>query len=267
MSTDQPPPGQPPEDDPFLKKPSEPPGSGAPYGGAQPPPAGPPPGDSPHGSGPPPGGAGPYGAPPPSGGAGPYGGPPPPGGGSPYGSAPPPPSDPYGGGYGGVDPLAGMPPLADYGKRFLARVIDFLIIAVPLGLIEWATSNRVVISTTDNGDSGTEVISKAYSGTGLLWLLITLVVYVGYDTLMVSKSGQTLGKKLLGLRVAMLNDGSVPTTNASLARAAVLWAPFVLCCYCLWDIVLAITIVADKPYRQGWHDKAGKTVVVVSTPQ
>ncbi|MFE9121834.1 RDD family protein [Streptomyces sp. NPDC007172] len=266
MSTDQPPPGQPPEDDPFLKKPSEPPGSGSPYGGAQPPP-GPPPGDSPYGSGPPPGGAGPYGAPPPSGGGGPYGGPPPPGGGSPYGSAPPPPSDPYGGGYGGVDPLAGMPPLADYGKRFLARVIDFLIIAVPLGLIEWATSNRVVISTTDNGDSGTEVISKAYSGTGLLWLLITLVVYIGYDTLMVSKSGQTLGKKWLALRVAMLNDGSVPTTNSALARAAVLWAPFVLCCYCLWDIVLAITIVADKPYRQGWHDKAGKTVVVVSTPQ
>ncbi|MFF4187753.1 RDD family protein [Streptomyces sp. NPDC001691] len=262
MSTDQPPPGQPPEDDPFRKKPSEPPPSGSPYGGAQPPP-GPPPGDSPYGSGPPPGGAGPYGAPPPpaGGGGGPYGGPPPPGGGSPYGSAPPPPSDPYGGQYGGVDPLAGMPPLADFGKRFLARFIDFLIIAVPLGLIEWATSNRVVIAT-DNGDSGTEVISKAYSGSGLLWLLISLAAYIGYDTLMVSKSGRTLGKKWLGLRVAMLNDGSVPTTNAALARAAVLWAPFVICCYCLWDIVLIITIVADKPYRQGWHDKAGKTVVV-----
>ncbi|GGU25483.1 RDD family protein [Streptomyces violascens] len=262
MSTDQPPPGQPPEDDPFLKKPSEPPQSGSPYGGS-----GPPPGDSPYGTGPPPGGAGPYGAPPPpagSGAGGPYGGPPPPGGGSPYGSAPPPPSDPYGGGYGGVDPLAGMPPLADYGKRFLARFIDFLIIAIPLGLIEWGTSNRFVIST-DNSDSGTDVVSKAYSGSGLLWLLISLVAYIGYDTLMVSKSGQTLGKKLLGLRVAMLNDGSVPTTNAALARAAVLWAPFVICCYCLWDIILIITIVADKPYRQGWHDKAGKTVVVSTT--
>jgi uncharacterized RDD family membrane protein YckC len=223
MSTDQPPPGQPPEDDPFLKKPSEPPQSGSPYGGSEPPP-----------------------------------------GDSPYGSAPPPPSDPYGGGYGGVDPLAGMPPLADYGKRFLARFIDFLIIAIPLGLIEWGTSNRFVIST-DNSDSGTDVVSKAYSGSGLLWLLISLVAYIGYDTLMVSKSGQTLGKKLLGLRVAMLNDGSVPTTNAALARAAVLWAPFVICCYCLWDIILIITIVADKPYRQGWHDKAGKTVVVSTT--
>ncbi|MFI6469468.1 RDD family protein [Streptomyces sp. NPDC050516] len=238
MSTDQPPPGQPPEDDPFRKKPSEPPQSGSPYG-TPPPPVG-------------------------GGGSGPYGGPPPPGGGSPYGSAPPPPSDPYGGGYGGVDPLAGMPPLADYGKRFLARFIDFLIIAIPLGLIEWGTSNRFVISTS-NSDSGTDVVSKAYSGSGLLWLLISLVAYIGYDTLMVSKSGQTLGKKWLGLRVAMLNDGSVPTTNAALARAAVLWAPFVICCYCLWDIILIITIVADKPYRQGWHDKAGKTVVVSTT--
>ncbi|MFI6682653.1 RDD family protein [Streptomyces sp. NPDC050485] len=262
MSTDQPPPDQPPENDPFRKKPSEPPQSGPPYGASQPPPAGPP-GDSPYGAGPPPSGGGPYGSPPPPGGGGPYGGPPPPGGGSPYGSAPPPPSDPYGGQYGGADPLAGMPPLADYGKRFLARFIDFLIIAIPLGLIEWATSNRIVISTnTNSSDSGTEVISKAYSGSGLLWLLISLVAYIGYDTLMVSKSGQTLGKKWLGLRVAMLNDGTVPTTNAALARAAVLWAPFVICCYCLWDIVLIITIVADKPYRQGWHDKAGKTVVV-----
>lgn len=157
-----------------------------------------------------------------------------------------------------------MPPLADYGKRFLARFIDFLIIAIPLGLIEWGTSNRFVISTS-NSDSGTDVVSKAYSGSGLLWLLISLVAYIGYDTLMVSKSGQTLGKKWLGLRVAMLNDGSVPTTNAALARAAVLWAPFVICCYCLWDIILIITIVADKPYRQGWHDKAGKTVVVSTT--
>ncbi|MFG2717198.1 RDD family protein [Streptomyces sp. NPDC048416] len=261
MSTDQPPPGQPPEDDPFRKKPSEPWQSGSPYGGAQPPPA-----DPPHGPGPS-GGGGAYGTPPPPpGGGGPYGGPPPPGGGSPYDSAPPP-SDPYGGQYGGVDPLAGMPPLADFGKRFLARVIDYLIIAIPLGLIEWATSNRFVVVSTDNGDSGSEVISKAYSGSGLLWLLISLVAYIGYDTLMVSKTGQTLGKKWLGLRVAMLNDGRVPTINAALARAAVLWAPFVLCCYCVWDIVLGITILADKPYRQGWHDKAAKTVVVVSTPQ
>ncbi|WP_328970243.1 RDD family protein [Streptomyces sp. NBC_00239] len=231
MSTDQPPPGQPPEDDPFLKKPQEPP------------PTTPPPGSgSPYGS---PGGTG-GGYPPP---------PPPPSG-----------SDPYGGGmgYNPPDPLAGMPPLADFGKRLLARIIDVLIIAIPLGLLQWATSRNRWTIETDEGEDATEVFTKAYSGSGLLWTLIGIVAFVGYDWFMTKKSGQTVGKRLLGLRVAMLNDGSVPTSNASLSRAAVLWLPALLCCPCVWELVLIVTIFADKPYRQGLHDKVGKTVVVTT---
>ncbi|MEU1075004.1 MULTISPECIES: RDD family protein [unclassified Streptomyces] len=249
--SNEPPPGQPPEDDPFLKKPSEP---------SQPPPGwsqGPPPGGAspPPGGGTPPPGGGPYGSPPPG---SPYDQPP----GSPYGGTPPP-YDPYGGGnqYGGPDPLSGMPPLADFGRRLLARVIDALLIAIPLALLEWASSDRWVYETR-TGEDTSDVISRAYSGSGLAWNLIGIVAYLAYDTLMLKRDGQTVGKKLLNLRVAMLNDGSVPTTSAALARTAVLWLPALLCCPCLWQIILIITILTDKPYRQGLHDKAGKTVVV-----
>ncbi|MCB5167264.1 RDD family protein [Streptomyces bambusae] len=247
MSTDQPPPGQPPEDDPFRKRPEEPqpppstppPASGSPYGGA---------GD---GGFPPPGSGSPYGG---AGGGGGYPPPPPP-----YGS------DPYGGGYGAPDPLAGMPPLADFGKRLLARIIDALIIGIPLGLIQWGASPNRWTVETDQGEDATEVFTKAYSGGGLLWTLIGIVAYVGYDWYFGKKTGQTLGKKLLGLRVAMLNDGSVPTSNAALSRAAVLWLPALLCCPCIWELVLIVTILSDKPYKQGLHDKTGKTVVVTVT--
>ncbi|MGW0362420.1 RDD family protein [Streptomyces sp. NPDC002990] len=238
MSTDQPPPGEPPED-PFLKKPQEPtpPSGGSPY-------------DSP-----PPGGGANQPPPPPGGPGGGYPPPPPPygGGGDPYGG---------GGGYGMPDPLAGMPPLADFGKRLAARLIDLLIIAVPLFLIQLAFGTRRYTVETDRGDDFTEVITESYRGSGLLMTLISIVAYVGYDWWFTKKNGRTVGKRAMGLRVAMLNDGSVPDSKAALTRAAVLWLPTLICCFCLWPIAIIVSILVDKPYKQGLHDKVAKTVVV-----
>ncbi|WP_133897919.1 RDD family protein [Streptomyces sp. KS 21] len=249
MSTDQPPPGQPPEDDPFLKKPQEPtpPSGGSPYG---PPPGGGPP--------PPPPPGGPYG-----GGAGGAGG----------GGGYPPPPPPYGGGgdaYGGggmPDPLAGMPPLADTGRRLVARVIDLIIVSVPLALIRWALDGDFYQVNTDKGEDVSDAVNGWYVGSGLVFLLISIVAYVGYDWWFTKSNGQTPGKKWMRMRVAMLNDGSVPTSKASLARAATLWLPWLVCCLCgcLWPIVLFISVLVDKPYQQGLHDKAAKTVVVRTT--
>ncbi|GAA3484271.1 MULTISPECIES: RDD family protein [Streptomyces] len=220
MSNDQPTSGQPPEDDPFLKKPREP----------QPPSSG-----------------------------------------SPYDSAPPPPPPPYepgaygGGPYGGTDPLAGMPPLGEPGKRILARLIDFLIISIPLYLISLPFGGAVEVSSNNNNrnnDSVSNVFNQTYSGHQLLWSLIGLVAYVAYDTYFTHKDGRTIGKRLLKLRVAMLNDGRVPDTSASFLRAVVLWLPALLCCPCLWWLINIVLMFTDKPYRQGLQDKAAKTVVV-----
>ncbi|MEU4733097.1 MULTISPECIES: RDD family protein [unclassified Streptomyces] len=234
MSTDQPPPGEPPEEDPFLKKPQEPtpPSGGSPYDAPPPGRGGPPP--------PPPGGGG-YPPPPP-----PYGG----GG------------DPYGGDYGMPDPLAGMPPLADFGKRLAARIIDVLIVAVPLFLIQLAFGTNRYTVETNRGEDVSEVITRSYSGSGLVMTLISIAAYLGYDWWFTKKNGQTVGKKAMGLRVAMLNDGTVPESGAALSRAAVLWLPTLICCFCLWPIALVVSILVDKPYKQGLHDKVAKTVVV-----
>ncbi|MEU0138160.1 RDD family protein [Streptomyces sp. NPDC006296] len=191
---------------------------------------------------------------------------PPPSSGSPYDSAPPPPpppNDSYGGGgpYGGADPLAGMPPLAEPGRRILARLIDFLIISIPLYLISLPFGGAVDVTDNGNEDFG-NAVGNAYSGHQLVWSLIALVLYVGYDTYFTHKDGRTPGKRLLKMRVAMLNDGSVPDTSSSLMRAVVLWVPALLCCPCLWWLINIVLMFTDKPYRQGLQDKAGKTVVV-----
>ncbi|MGW4908101.1 RDD family protein [Streptomyces sp. NPDC004270] len=228
MSTEPPPgSGQPPEDDPFKKQPpSGEPGAGqgpgspydTPYGGAQPPP--------------PSYGGGPYGT-----GGGPYGG-----GGGPYGGA---------GGYP-ADPLAGMPPLADSGRRTLARIIDMVLVLIVVWLLTWAFGVR---EYEVNGD-------KMEVGKSFAQSLVAAVLFVGYDTLLTAKSGQTLGKKWLGMRVADLNNGSTPSAQTSLVRALVLWLPFAFCCACVWTIICGGWSYFDKPYKQGLHDKAAKTVVV-----
>ncbi|MFI5754453.1 RDD family protein [Streptomyces sp. NPDC051569] len=227
MSNDSPPPGQPPEDDPFLKKPQEPPPQ-------EPPPSDGPSHDSPYGS--------PYGSGGPSG---------------------PPPYDPggFGGGpYGGTDPYAGMPPLAPFGTRLLARVIDALIIFIPLALISLLAGGlHATRSGTGEWDNFTNQVN---TGTQWIWSVIAIVAYVGYDTLMTKKYGRTLGKRWLKLRVGMLNDGAVPPTGPSLTRALVLWLPALICCFCLWWLLIIVTILASKPYKQGLHDKAARTVVV-----
>ncbi|MGW2686075.1 RDD family protein [Streptomyces sp. NPDC001414] len=222
MSTEPPPgSGQPPEDDPFRKQPpSGPPDEGqgpgspydTPYGGAQPPP--------------------------PSYGGGPYGA-----GGGPYDS-----------GAGGrpADPLAGMPPLADSGRRTLARIIDMILVLIVVWLLTWAFGVR---EYEVNGD-------KMEVGKSFAQSLVAAVLFVGYDTLMTARSGRTLGKKWLGMRVADLSDGSTPSARTSLVRALVLWLPFAFCCACVWTVICGGWSFFDKPYKQGLHDKAAKTVVV-----
>ena len=227
MSTEPPPfgSGQSPDDDPFKKQ--QPPpqqGGGSPYD--------PPPQQPPYGSQPPPQGGGPYGG-------GPYGG-------GPYGG------DPYGGGAYPNDPLSGMPPLADSGKRVLARIIDMILVGIVVGLLAWAF--RISQYTVDSDDFE---FGKSFAQEAL-----AAVLYIAYDTYFTVKNGQTLGKKLMKLRVADLNDGSTPSVRTALARAAVLWIPFAFCCACIWTAIAGGWSFFDKPYKQGLHDKAAKTVVV-----
>ncbi|MFE6165235.1 RDD family protein [Streptomyces sp. NPDC056486] len=193
-----------------------------------------------------------------SSGGSPYSTPPQDGGGSPYGTPPPPP--PYGGSgsgggdpYGGAgDPLAGMPPLAPSGKRVLARILDMIIIGVIVWLLSWAFGTSELDVDPDEVQYG-----KSFGQS-----LLAAVLYIAYDTFMISKTGQTLGKKWLGLRVANLNDGATPTLQTALVRAAVLWLPFAFCCACIWTAICGGWSFFDKPYKQGLHDKAAKTVVV-----
>ncbi|MFI0501336.1 RDD family protein [Streptomyces albogriseolus] len=239
---------QPPDEDPFRKQPPpDAPGPGSPYdtpGGPPPPGQG---GSGPYEGG---GASGPYGG---GGAGGPYGG-----SGGPYGGGP---GGPYGGGPGGGpygggpgDPLAGMPPLADSARRTLARIIDMILVGIVVWLLTWPVG---VSEYNFDGD-------RVNVGNGFAQSVIAAALFIAYDTFMAVRYGRTLGKKWLGMRVANLADGSNPSVQTALVRAAVLWLPFAFCCACVWTAIAGGWSYFDRPYKQGLHDKAARTVVVTA---
>ncbi|RBM21426.1 RDD family protein [Streptomyces sp. PT12] len=157
--------------------------------------------------------------------------------------------NPFGGPAGAKDPLAGMPPLASLGRRLLARIIDALIVGIPVTFALWPLMGAY----NGNDDSGAAYGQQA----------IVLLVYFLYEGLMLSARGQTVGKMLMRIRVAMLDNGAVPRGNPAWYRAAVYSLPQLLPCvgFIFW-LVNVLTCTWDRPYRQCLHDKAAGTVVV-----
>lgn len=176
-----------------------------------------------------------------------------------YENAPPPPpppgdtygTNPYGGAYGAVDPLSGMPPLASLPRRLLARIIDMLIIGIPISLLMGIFSDGYGFD--------------ASNGRTYLHQVVYILVYFVYEGLMLSSRGQTLGKMAMKVRVGMLENGSVPAGSPGWSRAAVYSLPQLAPClgFLFW-LVNVLFCTWDKPYRQCLHDKAAKTVVVAA---
>ena len=91
---------------------------------------------------------------------------------------------------------AGLP-LASWGTRLGAQVIDWLILLVPVVVL-----TVIVVGVATNSDTGAWV-------TGILGFLAYLVVALLYAPLLMAREGEhngkTLGKQMLGIRV--VRDG------------------------------------------------------------
>lgn len=159
---------------------------------------------------------------------------------TPYGA------NPYGGPRSAAEPLAGLPPLAPLGRRLLARIIDALVVGVPMALLIIAAGGH------DSPRGGTYLQQS-----------LALLVYFAYDGLMLTSRGQTLGKMAMRIRVARVEGGEIPRGGAGWARAAVYALPqLVPCVGFLFWLLNVLYCTWDQPLRQCLHDKAARTVVV-----
>jgi uncharacterized RDD family membrane protein YckC len=158
---------------------------------------------------------------------------------------------------------------ADLLMRFLARLIDYIILIVVTGILGgiivaaiWGASGGGVLGFGTGGVYAARVVSS----------VLGAVIYLGYFALMEARNGQTLGKMLLKLQTQG-PDGQRPSLEMAVRRN--FWValgilgviPYVggligNLAELVIMIVIAVTI-NNSPTRQGWHDHlAGGTKVI-----
>jgi len=140
---------------------------------------------------------------------------------------------------------------AGFGERLVAYLIDSVIVGLILGLP----------GACLGGIAGFAIDTETGTGVGILAVLVVLYIIIAtvgsflYYGLMWSRSGQTVGKKMMGLQV-VTTEGELPGFWRSVARAIIGYglssAVFNLgFLWMLWD---------DQ--QQTWHDKLFGTYVV-----
>jgi len=164
--------------------------------------------------------------------------------------------------------------LASRGARLGARIIDVLIVAfiVLLILVNFALILNVA-GLVDFEDSetpeGSEVADFELGNFIILMLVVTGIwcVYGVYEVVLTAVKGQTLGKMIVKIKVVRADSGSVPEGKQSVIRWIIPTATIVLLPVGGFFISLLVYIsLLWGSDRQGWHDKAAKTLVIKASP-
>jgi len=136
-------------------------------------------------------------------------------------------------------------PKAGLGFRLIAGLVDFSLLLLVLGVF-------LVIGRLATGGSGhaAQLIATLSLPFYLLFVLLALV----YVTYLHGSGGQTLGKRMLGLRLMTTHGERVGYVNAFLR--------FVAACFSVALLGLGVLWIGLDPNKQGWHDKIARTVVV-----
>lgn len=159
--------------------------------------------------------------------------------GGPYQAAPPPPPYEQGYGYPGAGLPVGMPALAGWGQRVGAFALDNGP-AIVSGWIAGATRNNAV-----------EVVFGIIGFFGLIWAIV--------NAIRAGRSGQSYGKRALGIRLARFSDGQPVGAGLGFLRLFLNWVLWVACV--LPGALNLLWPLWDRK-RQTWSDKITGSVVV-----
>lgn len=141
--------------------------------------------------------------------------------------------------------------LARVGARFGARVLDTIIVAVVLVALFFLLAS--MSSSNDAAD---------FSDFDVTGILVGLIVGVGYEVVQIALWGQTLGKRMIGIKVIHATHGGLPGWGKAFGRWAI---PGLLTLIPVVGWILSILCYVsatwDRVY-QGWHDKVAGTLVI-----
>lgn len=141
-------------------------------------------------------------------------------------------------------------PLASFWARFGAYLVDLILLGIVTSIVAAVLGIEVAQETSAVGDNSVEFsVNGAYQ-------LVSLAIALPYFLLLEGGSGQTLGKKLLGVQVVAadtLQPGIGP--GKALLRYVGRIISTIVCflgyLWMLWD-----------PQKQTWHDKIASTKVI-----
>ncbi|WP_433204480.1 RDD family protein [Nocardia sp. CA-107356] len=153
--------------------------------------------------------------------------------------------------------------LAGMGTRLGARLIDTVIVGIPIGIV----AAVVVVNADSSSEFATEAESGLGVGTALSVVLLGLVASIAYEVGLTATQGATFGKKALGIRIVRTDTAAAPGEGIGGAAACTRWAtlvlPSVVCG--IWGVLCVLSPYFDTVARQGWHDKAAKTFVLAAS--
>ncbi|MET8909278.1 RDD family protein [Micromonospora sp. NPDC004551] len=192
----------------------------------------------------------------------------------------PPPGWPYPG-WPGRPPVPrphGLP-LASYGARLVARLIDlgvvFLLNVVVNGWFVWRYIEEISPYLRESvrrslaGETSTEGLpqpGEQAAGLQITILLIATALWFAYEVPSMAARGQTFGKRLVGVRAVPVEADQPLGFGRATRRWSTLGLPTLLwyCCGLglLLQFVDAVSPLFDQPLRQALHDKRAQTVVV-----
>lgn len=171
---------------------------------------------------------------------------------------------PPGAAAGGPAPLPSAPPIsepygappppggayASRGARLLAAIIDGVI----TGAIGWLIAAPFV---------GIGAMFGTELGPRLGANVISAIVAILYFALQHARWGQTIGKRVLNIRVVLAGGGGAIGYGPAFTRVVFTYVISIVTCGIGW-LVDAAWILGDER-RQALHDKVVKTVVVQTT--
>jgi uncharacterized RDD family membrane protein YckC len=169
--------------------------------------------------------------------------------------------------------------LAPLGARLVARIIDtglvVLLNAIVNGWFIWqyvvevSPYFREVTRRMESPQPSLENLPQVSSRARWLLMviiLLTAALWFAYEVPAVANTGQTLGKRMAGVKVVGVESPAPLGFGRSLRRWNTLGLPTLLwTCFGVGFVLQFVDCVyatADRPLRQALHDKSARTVVV-----
>jgi uncharacterized RDD family membrane protein YckC len=146
------------------------------------------------------------------------------------------------------------PAYGGFWIRLAARLIDIVLIGVPVGILYgiWGWIQYGLL-----GDSGDSAAHDVASVIGVVGTALVLAGAALYQILLWAKRGATVGQRVFRLKVVDASSGGPITLTTAFAR----WIGELLDTF-FCGVPIGYVWIAFDRRKQAWHDKFAGTVVV-----